>query len=147
MAAASATIAQVAAEAEIQQSKEMVASMKAAAGASSSAPAVAVAAISKKRVIATVVTEEDYPIVVAPAVVAPVADRRGFFGKLFRRAPKRVPIIKPAAAAAAGAQVAVMEEDEDEEESGITPDGRRWMAGFGLAVAVGATAAVPYLLG
>lgn len=69
------------------------------------------------------------------------ADKRGFFGKIFKRAPqsskdkeKRVP--KNAGrvkADVAGTQVALVQKE------GVTPEGRRWIAGFGLAVAVGAT--------
>lgn len=139
----------VAAEVEITEAKALVETMKLAAAAVTEV-APAVVTISKKRVITSVEMEEDYPVVPLtlhdlPTVAVP--DKRGFWGKLFKRAPKRVPVNGGRAikGAAAGAQVAVMmEEDEDD---GINADGRRWMAGLGLAVAVGATAAVPYLLG
>lgn len=88
--------------------------------------------VSKKRGIAAVKVEEDYPV--AAPVEDVVVDERGFFGKIFKRAPKRVEVI--AAREVQGAMVA-----QEERE------GRRWIAGFGIAVAVGATAAVPYLLG
>lgn len=104
--------------------------------------------VSKKRVIAAVTTEEDY--VVAPqtlydvvVVDATPVDKRGFFGKLFRKAPKKTPTNAGREIKGVGSQIAVaVREDVDME-----PEGRRWIAGFGLAVAVGATAAVPYLLG
>lgn len=142
-----ASISQVTSEVEIIAAKALVETMKVAAAA---VDAPAVATISKKRVITSVEIEEDYPVVPLtlhdiPTVAVP--DKRGFWGKLFKRAPKRVPVNGGREIKGAGAQVAVMTAEEQAEEDGITPDGRRWMAGLGLAVAVGATAAVPYLLG
>lgn len=81
-------------------------------------------------------------------------DNRSFFAKLFRRNPKkrRTPVqggretrALPASRTSTSAnadvpQVVIREEDNLEE-------GRRWVAGLGLAVAVGATAAAPYLFG
>ncbi|SCV67886.1 BQ2448_5497 [Microbotryum intermedium] len=67
-------------------------------------------------------------------------DDRGFFGKLFRRRPnggRRVPVNAGRAIRPAPAQLALVQREEAE--------GRRWVAGFGLALAVSATAAAPYL--
>ncbi|SCZ94068.1 BZ3500_MvSof-1268-A1-R1_Chr6-1g08399 [Microbotryum saponariae] len=66
-------------------------------------------------------------------------DDRGFFGKLFRRRPnggRRVPVNAGREIRAAPAQLALVQREEAE--------GRRWVAGFGLALA---TAAAPYLFG
>lgn len=107
---------------------------------------------SKKR--AHEVDEDDEPLpehgTLADALGT--VDNRSFFAKLFRRNPKkrRTPVqggretrALPAPRASASAdvpQVVIREEDNLEE-------GRRWVAGLGLAVAVGATAAAPYLFG
>ncbi|KDE02936.1 hypothetical protein MVLG_06533 [Microbotryum lychnidis-dioicae p1A1 Lamole] len=69
-------------------------------------------------------------------------DDRGFFGKLFRRRPnggRRVPVNAGREIRPAPAQLALVQREEAE--------GRRWVAGFGLALAVSATAAAPYLFG
>ncbi|GAA6000313.1 hypothetical protein JCM10207_007954 [Rhodosporidiobolus poonsookiae] len=73
-----------------------------------------------------------------------VVDNRSFLSKLFRR-NKRKPTqaSRETRALPAGSrppEVVVREEDEQGE-------GRRWAAGLGLAVAVGATAAAPYIFG
>ncbi|KAK4053452.1 hypothetical protein OIV83_001619 [Microbotryomycetes sp. JL201] len=85
-----------------------------------------------------------------------LADNRGFFGKLFRRAPAatrrrgRAPITAgrtirqaPATSDQQTQDLLVIEQQPTEE----MVEGRRWVAGFGLALAVGATAAAPYLFG
>jgi len=91
-------------------------------------------------------------------------DNRSFFAKLFRRkanskrrkqptqasretralpAPSRALAALSASTSSSRAapEVVLREEDGDQGET------RRWAAGFGLAVAVGATAAAPYLFG
>lgn len=96
---------------------------------------------SKKRALEG---EEDEEALPESGTLADVlVDRRGFFGKLFKRAPKarKVPTHAGREIRVAGSQIAVME------QQGLAPEGRRWMAGVGLAVAVGATAAAPYLFG
>lgn len=79
-------------------------------------------------------------------------NKPGFFGRLLGRKPRsagtgrevrqrRAPRISAGTeeAVEAGQQVMLVERQEVE--------GRRWVAGFGLALAVGATAAAPYLFG
>ncbi|BGP14383.1 hypothetical protein JCM10213_004507 [Rhodosporidiobolus nylandii] len=77
-----------------------------------------------------------------------VIDNRSFLSKLFRR-NKRKPkqasretraLPAPSASTSRTPEVVVREEGEQGEP-------RRWAAGLGLAVAVGATAAAPYLFG
>ncbi|KPV76577.1 uncharacterized protein RHOBADRAFT_52566 [Rhodotorula graminis WP1] len=90
-------------------------------------------------------------------------DNRSFFAKLFRRkangkrrkqptqasretralpAPSRaLAALSSSTTSQAAPEVVLREEDGDQGEA------RRWAAGFGLAVAVGATAAAPYLFG
>lgn len=80
-------------------------------------------------------------------------DNRSFWGKLFRRnrrkptqASRETRALPAPRAVAQQQEVApipqVIVRDEDQET-----EGRRWAAGLGLAVAVGATAAAPYLFG
>ncbi|KAM0788485.1 hypothetical protein ACM66B_001618 [Microbotryomycetes sp. NB124-2] len=94
-----------------------------------------------------------------------LADNRGFFGKLFRRAPSkatsrrrgRAPLTASRTIKAAPASsdkqtqdLLVVEQDllvVEQEPIEEIVEGRRWVAGFGLALAVGATAAAPYLFG
>ncbi|KAL8286441.1 hypothetical protein RQP46_004458 [Phenoliferia psychrophenolica] len=91
-----------------------------------------------KRALEVDSDDEELPTQGTLADLAP-ADPRGFFGKIFKRAPKRGPvnagrIVKGRPSAGA---VAVAESKGE----------RRWIAGVGLAVAVGATAAAPFLFG
>jgi hypothetical protein len=76
-----------------------------------------------------------------------LVDNRSFLSKIFRRKhdKKRKPTqasreTKALPASRQAPEIVVREEGENGE-------GRRWAAGFGLAVAVGATAAAPYLFG
>lgn len=102
----------------------------------------------KKRVISDVTVDDEIVPVVAPATLhdALVADNRGMFGKIFRRAPagsKRA--AHPGRVIRAGAsQIALVEREVEAE---LQRPERRWIAGLGLALAIGATAAAPYLLG
>lgn len=77
-----------------------------------------------------------------------LVDNRSFFGKLFRRKNKqhrRTPVQGGRETRALPSrEVAVVALPEEEQQ---VAEGRRWVAGFGLAVAVSATAAAPYLFG
>lgn len=114
-------------EKEIKESKLLVETMK-------STQVVSIEIPSKKRTL--VVDEEDVPLPTSGTLadVLP-ADKRGFFGKMFRKAPKKVPVnagreIKPA-----GSQIAMLEANPVE--------GRRWLPGVGLVLAIGLTATAP----
>lgn len=84
-------------------------------------------------------------------------DNRSFWGKLFRR-NRRKPTQASRETRALPAPRAAAQQQQQEEEMALIPqvivrdedqetEGRRWAAGLGLAVAVGATAAAPYLFG
>ncbi|GAA5983081.1 hypothetical protein JCM11641_004905 [Rhodosporidiobolus odoratus] len=97
---------------------------------------------TKKRTL-----EEDEDALPADGTLADalVVDNRSFLSKLFKRNKKRKPTqasreTRALPAASRAPEVVVREEDEQGE-------GRRWVAGLGLAAAVGATAAAPYLFG
>lgn len=62
---------------------------------------------------------------------APV-DTRGFFGKIFRRPPRRPTTASREIRRLGSARNTVVNRD-------INPEGRRWAAGLGLVVAVGAS--------
>lgn len=132
------------AEAEIAAAKAMVETLK---QEQLSANVTSTKTI-KKRVISDVTIDDEVIPAVAPATLhdALVADNRGMFGKIFRRAPvgsKRAAhpgrVIR-----AGGSQIALVEREVEAE---LQRPERRWIAGFGLALAIGATAAAPYLLG
>ncbi|KAK4058488.1 hypothetical protein OIO90_000650 [Microbotryomycetes sp. JL221] len=90
-------------------------------------------------------------------------DRRGFFGKIFRRGPsttttttRRASGRRGQAPITAGRQIKPVPQTQDEqtaqellvyEADQEQVEGRRWVAGFGLALAVGATAAAPFFFG
>ncbi|KAM0754551.1 hypothetical protein T439DRAFT_321586 [Meredithblackwellia eburnea MCA 4105] len=120
---------------QIEAAKKLVETLKEAGAlkdlAESTEP---VASASKKRALEE--DEDDAPLPES-GTMADLIDNRGFFGKIFRRAPRRVPRtagreIKPVASA-----IAVAERRGE----------RRWVAGVGLALAVGATAAAPFFFG
>lgn len=73
-----------------------------------------------------------------------IVDNRSFLGKLFRRKQRRVPVQAGRQTRALPSREVVVALPEEEQQ---VAEGRRWVAGFGLAVAVGATAAAPYLFG
>lgn len=73
-----------------------------------------------------------------------IIDNRSFLGKLFRRKQRRVPVQGGRYTRALPSREVVVALPQDEQQDA---EGRRWIAGFGLAVAVGATAAAPYLFG
>lgn len=81
--------------------------------------------------------EEDIPLPTSGTLADLIEpDSRGFFGKIFKKKRSTVGrVIKNP-----GSQVALVEKTE-------AVKGRRWVAGLGLAVAVGATAAAPYFFG
>lgn len=118
--------------AQIAEAKELVAATMASADAS---------VLSTKKRALEDDDEEDEKLPTS-GTLADVIDRRGFFGKIFKKAPRarKVPTNAGREIKVAGSQVAVMEER-------AVGGGRRWIAGFGLAMAVGATAAAPYLFG
>ncbi|GAA6031851.1 hypothetical protein JCM8097_002020 [Rhodosporidiobolus ruineniae] len=145
-------------EAQVKAAKQLVEDLKASgtlaeltesttipdAPSSSSSAAVAP---SKKRTLEP--DEDALPQSGTLADTLEQVDNRSFFSKLFRRKRKAGPTqasreTRPLPAPRAGQQqvpeIVVREEDEQGE-------GRRWAAGVGLAVAVGATAAAPYLFG
>ena len=103
----------------------------------------------KKRVISDVTIDDEPVPTTVPATLhdALVADNRGMFGKIFRRAPagsKRGPAHPSRVIRAGGSQIALVEREVEAE---LQRPERRWIAGLGLALAIGATAAAPYLLG
>ncbi|GAA5907305.1 hypothetical protein JCM6882_002802 [Rhodosporidiobolus microsporus] len=123
--------------AELSESTHIPEPAAAAASSSSS---------SKKRAL-----EEDEDALPREGTLADalVVDNRSFLSKLFRRnQKKRTPVqaaretraLPASSSGRAAPEIVVREEDEQGE-------GRRWAAGLGLAVAVGATAAAPYLFG
>lgn len=73
-----------------------------------------------------------------------IVDNRSFLGKLFRRKQRRVPVQGGRQTRALPSREVVVALPAEEQQ---IAEGRRWVAGFGLAVAVGATAAAPYLFG
>ncbi|GAA6010226.1 hypothetical protein JCM11491_005400 [Sporobolomyces phaffii] len=73
-----------------------------------------------------------------------IVDNRSFLGKLFRRKQRRVPVQGGRHTRALPSREVVVALPVEEQQ---LAEGRRWVAGFGLAVAVGATAAAPYLFG
>ncbi|GAA5821454.1 hypothetical protein JCM11251_004632 [Rhodosporidiobolus azoricus] len=136
--------------AQIAEAQKLVESLKkdgtlADLGESTHIPASAASSTSssKKRTL-----EEDEDALPREGTLADalVVDNRSFLSKLFRRnQKKRTPVqgareVRALPASRAAPEIVVREEDEQGE-------GRRWAAGLGLAVAVGATAAAPYLFG
>lgn len=95
--------------------------------------------------------EEEAPLptsgTLADLPVEKVEEKRGFLGKLFRRGNKRIPAPPREVVALPVEEVEAPEEVEAMLVEQTEEPGRRWLAGFGLAVAVGATAAAPYLFG
>jgi len=96
--------------------------------------------------------EDDSPLptkgTLADLPVEKVEEKRGFLGRLFRRGNKRVAAPAPREIIAIPAEeLDAPEEVEAMLVEEVEEPGRRWLAGFGLAVAVGATAAAPYLFG
>ncbi|GAA5960691.1 hypothetical protein JCM3765_007292 [Sporobolomyces pararoseus] len=73
-----------------------------------------------------------------------IVDNRSFLGKLFRRKQRRTPVQGGRQTRALPSREVVVALPQEEQQDA---EGRRWIAGFGLAVAVGATAAAPYLFG
>ncbi|KAI5481561.1 transcription regulator HTH, APSES-type [Pseudohyphozyma bogoriensis] len=116
---------------QIEDAKKLAASFK--ENAPQSMPVA-----SKKRSLEVEEEEEE-----ALPETGTLADTRGFFGKIFKRAPRRgsAPRTASREIKPAGSQLAVVEKQVE------TVEGRRWVAGLGLAVAVTATAAAPYLFG
>ncbi|BGP46457.1 hypothetical protein JCM10450v2_002302 [Rhodotorula kratochvilovae] len=104
---------------------------------------------SKKRALEA--DEDELPQEGTLADALGTVDNRSFFAKLFRRrnnTRRKVPTqasretrALPAPRAPRSIPEVVVREEDD------VGEGRRWAAGFGLAVAVGATAAAPYLFG
>lgn len=84
-----------------------------------------------------------------------LVDNRNFFSKLFRRKQdkkRKQKSTSPSSSAVAVRETKALPASRHApeivvREEGENGEGRRWAAGFGLAVAVGATAAAPYLFG
>lgn len=120
---------------EIEQAKELVESLK----KKGKEAVVSAAGGSKKRALEDDEEEREED--------EEDEQKPGFFGRLMGRKPRskgtgRAVARRRSAAKAeqeVGQQVLLVERQEVE--------GRRWVAGFGLALAVGATAAAPYLFG
>ncbi|GAA5858516.1 hypothetical protein JCM8547_007342 [Rhodosporidiobolus lusitaniae] len=108
------------------------------------------ASSSKKRSLEVDEDDADLPEsgTLADAIVV---DNRSFLSKLFRRnQKKRKPTQASRETKALPAPRAAAAQPKPEivvREEGEQGEGRRWAAGLGLAVAVGATAAAPYLFG
>lgn len=126
-------------EEQIEQAKQLVESLKESGALAELAESTTPVTSTKRALEIDEDDEEPLPTSGTLADFQP-KDTRGFFGKIFKKAPRRVPVnagrvIK--AAPASTAAVAVAEEKSE----------RRWVAAAGLVVAVGATAAAPFLFG
>jgi hypothetical protein len=102
----------------------------------------------KKRVHEEDAAEEDQEAVPTSGTLADhddkIIDNRSFLGKLFRRKQRRVPVQGGRQTRALPSREVVVALPQEEQQ---VAEGRRFIAGLGLAVAVGATAAAPYLFG
>lgn len=133
--------------AEVAAAKALVDQVKADTGATGG-----VTVSIKRSLEAEEDAEDDAPLptkgTLADLPVEKVVEKRGFLGRLFRRnnkqripPPPREVVPLPVEEVAAPEEVEAMLVEQTEEPKA------RWLAGFGLAVAVGATAAAPYLFG
>jgi len=139
-------------EAQLAQAKELVQSLKDSHTLSELADESRIASPSspqKKRSLEEDEDEQDDEEAVPTSGTLAdqddkIVDNRSFLGKLFRRKQRRVPVEGGRRTRALPSRDVVVAIPMEEQQ---TAEGRRWVAGFGLAVAVGATAAAPYLFG
>ena len=117
---------------QIAEAKALVESLKAAGS-----PADAASPAGTKRALEVDSDDEELP---PRGTLADLADTRGFFGKIFKRAPKRGPVNAGRVVVKGRSSTGSIAVAENKGE-------RRWIAGVGLAVAVGATAAAPFHFG
>lgn len=141
---------------QLREARELVESLKQSGTLSELGDATEIPAApthSKKRALEHDAEAEDaLPTEGTLADVMGTVDNRSFWGKLFRRNRRKptqasretrtlpAPRVGQQQQATGVPQVVLQDADEEAE-------GRRWAAGLGLAVAVGATAAAPYLFG
>ncbi|GAA6058601.1 hypothetical protein JCM10212_004012 [Sporobolomyces blumeae] len=137
-------------EAQLAQARDLVESLKescALADLADESRIPGTSSAAKKRVLEQDEDDESVPTAGTLADVdgsQALVDNRSFLGKLFRRKQRRVPVQGGRETRALPSrEVAIALPEEEQQEA----EGRRWVAGFGLAVAVGATAAAPYLFG
>lgn len=120
---------------------------------SSAAPSTSSSSQKKQTKRALEADEDELPASGTLADALTTVDNRSFFSKLFRRnARRKVPTqagreTRALPAPRAARQQSIPEVVVREEDGDVQGETRRWAAGFGLAVAVGATAAAPYLFG
>lgn len=140
---------------QLREARELVESLKQSGTLSelSEATRIPESAKTNKRALETDDDDDDTPLPTQGTLADALGtvDNRSFWGKLFRR-NRRKPTQASRETRALPAPRAVQQEvapipqvivrDDDQET-----EGRRWAAGLGLAVAVGATAAAPYLFG
>ncbi|KAK4699462.1 hypothetical protein P7C70_g6800, partial [Phenoliferia sp. Uapishka_3] len=125
---------------QIEEAKLLVSELKSTGALQEMADSTQVSPAGTKRALEVDEDDEELPTEGTMADVMP-KDSRGFFGKIFKKAPRRVPVNAGRAVVRArpsNSVAAVATQDKGE---------RRWIAGMGLAVAVGATAAAPFLFG
>ncbi|GAA5976307.1 hypothetical protein JCM10908_005451 [Rhodotorula pacifica] len=139
---------------QLREARELVESLKQSGTLSELSDATKIPEpAKKKRALETDEDDEALPTEGTLADALGTVDNRSFWGKLFRRnrrkptqASRETRALPAPRAADEQQQLAtipqVIVRDEDQET-----EGRRWAAGLGLAVAVGATAAAPYLFG
>ncbi|GAA5866128.1 hypothetical protein JCM1840_005082 [Sporobolomyces johnsonii] len=136
-------------EAQLAAAKELVQSLKKAGTLAELTESTAIpeSASSKKRALEIDEDEAALPtsgtLADLKATDDKVVDNRSFLSKLFRRKQRKVPTQAARETKALPSREVVVL-DADAADQG---EGRRWVAGLGLAVAVGATAAAPYLFG
>lgn len=118
---------------QIKKAQELVRSLTEASGSSLEG--------SKKRSFEE--DEDSLPLPSCGTLADLPVDRRGFFGKIFKSAPRRgkAPASAGRLMKSAGSQIALAERDVPREER------TSWIGSLGLAVAIGATAAAPYFFG
>ncbi|GAA5936290.1 uncharacterized protein JCM15063_002771 [Sporobolomyces koalae] len=145
-------------EAQLNAAKELVQSLKDAKALSELAseshiPSAPASAQKKRAVDDAELDDRDEESVPTSGTLADlvaednddkIVDNRSFFGKLFRKKQRRVPVQAARETRALPSREVVVALPVEEQQ---VAEGRRWVAGFGLAVAVGATAAAPYLFG
>lgn len=140
---------------QLREARELVESLKQSGTLSelSDATRIPEPAKKNKRALDTADADDDDAPLPTEGTLADAlgtVDNRSFWGKLFRRNRRRptqasretraLPAPRAPSQQQPIPQVVVRDEDQETE-------GRRWAAGLGLAVAVGATAAAPYLFG
>lgn len=126
------------AEAELEQSRRLVEQLKKAGTLAdlqdaTTIPQAARAGATKKRTLEADEDEDDaLPTSGTMADARAPVDTRGFFGKIFRRPPRR-----PVTASREIKKLGTARSQAATTRRDINPEGRRWAAGLGLVVAVG----------